>query len=142
MRITVNHCFGQLALLLCFIVCSFVLFSCKANGGIFTNRVNREEGTVIPPLSSPLSKSYIGFGVITDSFTHVSADPSDDSPSVGYLRRGSLVRIVKRQTIRTQEGFISWVYTDGGSQGWLREDVLDIYDNESQARTASETMLK
>ena len=138
MRIAVICTVGQLARLLCFLICLPVLFSCNIR--------SREESAVIPPLSSPLSRDYIGFGVITSSFTHITAEPSEGSISIGYLRRGSLVRIVMRQRVRTPGGFVSWVYTDGGDQGsgvtagWLREDVMVIYNNESQAKTASETM--
>ena len=135
MRIAVKHTFGQL-----FLLCSFTVL-CGCSG-------NREETPVIPPVTSPLSRDYIGFGVITNSFTHVTVDPSDNSPSLGYLRRGTLVRIIRRQIIRSQEGFISWVLVEnssgeasrGDQQGWLREDVMEIFSNESQARTASESM--
>jgi len=118
---------------------------------------NKEEAPLIPPETSPLTGDYIGFGVITASFTHITSDPSENSDSLGYLRRGSLVKIIRRQIIRTSEGFISWVLIDGeqeGSrsgqtestlavqQGWLKEDVMVIYNNESQARTASESVLR
>lgn len=124
-----KHVPGQLCLLLF----AAFLFSCSSN---------RDEGPVIPPVTSPLSRDYIGFGVITTSFTHVNEDPAENSRSLGYLRRGSLVRIIRRQVIKTQEGFVSWVLTDGNHQGWLKEEVMDIYNNESQARTASESMSK
>jgi len=101
-----------------------------------------DESPVIPPVTSPLSGDYIGFGVITASFTHVTAEPSTDSPSVGYLRRGSLVKILKRQTVRTGGNFTSWVMTEGAAYGWLKEDVLEIYDNENRAKTASESLAK
>jgi len=102
----------------------------------------KEEIPVIPPLTSPLSRDYIGFGVITSSFTHITAEPSQDSRDIGYLRRGSLVKIIRRQTIRTGGGFTSWVFTEGNQQGWLREDVMEIYESEDQAKTASESMSK
>jgi len=102
----------------------------------------KEEIPLVPPVTSPLTKDYIGFGVIKDSFTHISADPVDDSPSLGYLRRGSLVKVVRRQIVKTEGGFVSWVLTDGAQQGWLKEEVMDIYDNESQAKTASESLSK
>ena len=126
MRITAKYAFGQLLLL------AGVLFLCACIA-------RREEAPVIPPETSPLSRNYIGFGVITESFTHVTAEPSADSISLGYLRRGSLVRIQSRQTIRTGSSFASWVQIEG-SQGWLREEVMVIYDSESRARTASESM--
>ena len=129
MRITLKHTLGQLSLLLCI----SALYACTAN---------REESPVIPPVTSPLSRDYIGFGVIKDSFTHVTLDPSDDSRSMGYLRRGSLVRVLRRQTVRTSSGFVSWVLIEGEEQGWLKEEVMDIYDSESQARTASESIVR
>jgi len=132
MRITVKQSLGQLSLLVIFVsLILFLVFSCDSK---------KEEIQVIPPITSPLSGDYIGFGVITESFTHVTADPSQDSPSIGYLRRGSRVRIIRRQIIKTPGGFTSWVLTDGQQQGWLKEDVMDIYSNENQAITASELL--
>ena len=103
---------------------------------------NKEEIPVIPPVTSPLSRDYIGFGVVTSSFTHITDEPSQDSRDLGYLRRSSLVKIIRRQTIGTEGGFTSWVFIDGNLQGWLREDVMEIYESEDQARTASESMSK
>ena len=139
-RITVKHNLGQLTIILCALIIVFCfLYLIDCNG-------KKVDEPVVPPVTSPLSREYIGFGVITASFTHLTADPAD-SASIGYLRRGSLVRILKRQTIKTGNDFVSWVLTDGTADdtntgGWLKEDVMDIYDNESQARTASETVLK
>ena len=129
MRITFKRIFSQL--LAAFAIMAFC--ACSAN---------KEEIPVIPPVTSPLSRDYIGFGVVTSSFTHITAEPSQDSRDIGYLRRGSLVKIIKRQTIRTEGGFTSWVFTDGNQQGWLREDVMEIYESEDQAKTASESMSK
>ncbi|MCL2805625.1 MAG: hypothetical protein FWD26_06775 [Treponema sp.] len=127
---------SQLAVILCL----FLLCTCSAK---------KEDFSVIPPVTSPLSRDYIGYGVINASFTHICAEPSEDSPSLGYLRRGSLVRIIKRQTIRTRNEFVTWILTDGNLSnaqsawsGWLKEEFVDIYSNESQAKTASESMPK
>jgi hypothetical protein len=129
MRITLIHAFSQLLA----IFGIMALCACGAK---------KEEIPVIPPLTSPLSRDYIGFGVVTSSFTHLTAEPSQDSRDIGYLRRGSLVKIIRRQTIKTEGGFTSWVFTDGNQQGWLREDVMEIYESEDRAKTASETMSK
>jgi hypothetical protein len=129
MRITLKRTFSQLLAALGIIA----LCACGAK---------KEEIPVIPPVTSPLSRDYIGFGVINDSFTHITAEPSQDSRDIGYLRRGSLVKIIRRRIIRTEGGFTSWVFMDGSQQGWLREDVMDIYESEDQARTASESMSK
>jgi hypothetical protein len=152
MRITVKHHLGQLIFLLIIMFALFNSSSCNAN---------KEEKPVIPPETSPLSRNYIGFGVITASFTHINEDPVDDSASLGYLRRGSLVRIIRRQVIKTQGAYISWVLIDekfdgppnqlienginaaqSFAPGWLKEDIMVIYENESQARTASDSMQK
>ncbi|MCL2276354.1 MAG: hypothetical protein FWC21_00505 [Treponema sp.] len=145
MRIILKCRFGQLSFKI-MAVLILILSSCSSN---------KEETPVIPPVTSPLSGEYIGFGVITSSFTHILADPSDNSGSLGYLRRGSLVKILRRQIINTSEGFISWVFIDNGAHdsnnqagpsafqaGWLKEDVMDIYAVEGQARTAAEFILR
>jgi len=129
MRITLKYTLSQLLVLFGLIT----LCACGAK---------KEEIPVIPPLTSPLSRDYICFGVVTSSFTHLTDEPSQNSRDIGYLRRGSLVKIVRRRTIKTDSGFTSWVFTDGAQQGWLREDVMDIYESEDQAKTASESMSK
>jgi len=100
----------------------------------------KEEASVVPPVTSPFSKDYIGFGVIKESFTHVLSDPSEDSSSIGYIRRGSMVKILRRQTVKNANVFTSWVLIEGDRHGWLKEEVMDIYDGENQAKTASESM--
>ena len=111
---------------------------------LFACTGRKDEPPVIPPVTAPLSREYIGYGVITSSFTHISADPAENSASLGYLRRGALVRILRRQTIRTANNFISWVLIEGDWQenfvsGWLKEETMNIFENESQAKTASES---
>ncbi|MCL2441849.1 MAG: SH3 domain-containing protein [Treponema sp.] len=127
MRIVLKQLFSQLCLILCFALLSV----CSSN---------KDETPVIPPETSPLTSEYIGIGVITDSFTHITVEPSNNSNSLGYLRRGSLVTVIKRQNIKTPEGFVSWVLISGDQPGWLKESVMDIYNNENQAKTASESM--
>ena len=120
MRITIIVC-----------LCIVSLFACRAK---------REDNEVIPPITAPLTRNYIGYGVITDSFTHIQVDPQENSVSLGYLRRGSLVRIIRRQTVRTDSGFQTWVLTNEPQYGWLKEDVMSIYNTEGQARTASQML--
>jgi hypothetical protein len=134
MRITAKRTFGQLFLLLGL----FALCECTAK---------KDENSVVPPPTSPLSGVYVGFGVITASFTHVMAEPDENSSSLGYLRRGSLVRILKRQLVKTGDNFVSWVLTEENQgepavnepvvRGWLKEEVMEIYDSESRAKTAA-----
>jgi hypothetical protein len=139
MRIAVKRTLGQLFMM----IALAALYGCTAK---------KDDNLAAPPPTSPLSRDYIGFGVITSSFTHVTAEPAEDSASLGYLRRGSLVRITRRQLIKTDGAFTSWVLTEppgaGGNQsdslvrGWLKEEVMEIYDSEDRAKTAAETILK
>lgn len=113
----------------------FIMVSCS---------VKKEESPALPPLTSPLSQPYIGFGVVNVSYTRIVAVPgeehADEHSSGGYLRRGSVVRILRRQTLKTQEKSESWVLVEGPTAGWLRETLLDIYASEAQAMTGSEAM--
>jgi hypothetical protein len=133
MRIAVKQGFGQLLTLVFLAAFCLMVTSCGAK---------RDENPVIPPVTGPLTRDYIGYGVITESFTHITNDPSDDSESLGYLRRGSLVKVIRRQTVKTGNVFVSWVLIDGEQNGWLKEEVMNIYESDSQAVTASESILK
>jgi hypothetical protein len=120
----------------CWLICLlFLAVSCNGK---------KEEAPVIPPLTSPLSQSYIGFGVVNVSYTRITARPEEDSPegnaSGGYLRRGSVVSILQRRLVKNKDKLESWVLVQGSDKGWLRESLVDIYDSELQARTASEAM--
>jgi hypothetical protein len=103
----------------------------------------KDETPVIPPLSSPLSQAYIGYGVVNVSYTRINAGTAEDAASEnspGYLRRGSVVRVHERRVVKSGGKAESWVLVEGDSRGWLRESLVDIYDNEFQAITASEAM--
>jgi len=124
-----------------------LLFLSACNG-------KKEEAPVIPPLTSPLSQSFVGYGVVNVSYTRVVAAPEEDglegnapegtvpegNASGSYLRQGSVVRILQRRQVKNQDKLESWVQVDGPGAGWLRESLVDIYDSESQAHTASEAM--
>jgi hypothetical protein len=130
MRVMAKYVSGRLILTLCL----FSLCACESK---------KDEIIVIPPATNPLSGGYVGFGVITASFTHITSDPDDSSPSIGYLRKGSIVKITRRQNIKTGSAFQSWVLIDDGDYyGWLKEEEMDVYDNEGQANTASRLMLR
>ena len=113
------------------LACGLALSACNGR---------KEDNPVIPPVTSPLSNNYIGFAVINVSYTGVRAEPEEGSPSIGYLRRGSLVRVIERRTIIRSGSSVSWVFAEGNYRGWLKEEEMDIYSSESRARTASENM--
>ena len=97
---------------------------------------------IIPPATSPLSRQVIAYGVINVSYTQLMEEPSGGSASRSYLRRGDVVSILERRINNTGTTAEKWVLAEGNTQGWLREELMDMYDNELQARTASESMPK
>jgi hypothetical protein len=113
---------------------------------IFLSSCNRnsQEQPVAPPVTHPLARSYIGYGVVNVSFTHLLSESSPDGVSQGYIRRGTVVRIIERRHRLPAE---SWIlaeanYQNSGSRttGWLKETNVDIYDSESRALNASKNL--
>jgi hypothetical protein len=97
----------------------------------------------------PLSRKEIGYGVINVSYTHMADKPDSRSLSLGYLRRGSVVRVLERRAgaaVADQTNPESWVLVEShqtpDSRGWLPELVIDLYSTEAQARTASESLVQ
>ena len=102
------------------------------------------EISVLPTETRPLAREFIGFGVINISFTHLLDEPGPAGDSLGYLRQGMVVRVLERMQINNRGNFETWVFVEGNYQGpgsiiggWLQEAVMEIYDNESRANTAS-----
>ena len=101
----------------------------------------------MPVSTHPLSRHYIGFGVVNVSFTHLLSENGPAGVSQAYLRRGTVVRIVERVQINNRGNSESWVLVENNYQGpgslgmgWLLETVLDVYENEDRANTASRKM--
>ena len=101
----------------------------------------------MPPLTHPLAREYIGFGVVNVSFTHLLSESGSSGVSQAYLRRGTIVRIIERVQINRRGNTESWVLAESNyqgaassSSGWLLESVLDVYENENRANTASKMM--
>ena len=125
-KIAKKYIFAQMLLI-------FVLILCSCGR-------RQDENFVMPPVTSPLSRNYIGYGVVNTSFTHVLAEPADGSELLGNLRRGTSVRIIERRVILNAGRAQSWLRLYTEQNGWVREEVMDIFDNESRARTAAQSM--
>jgi hypothetical protein len=134
MRVVVPFYIRQVRIFPLLLICVVLLYSCK--------RTTSGDFPVVPPLTYPLSRSAIGYGVVSASYTQVVDEPELQGESQGYLRRGSIVRIIERRFVATQEDSAVWVLVEGNYRGWLREAVVDIYDNEAQAGTAAEFMIQ
>jgi hypothetical protein len=118
-----------------------LLFSCERSSG---------EVPLVPPPTHPLVRDFIGYGVVNTSFAHIMSEPGREGLSPGYLRKGSLVKIIERRSLTTRGNLEFWVFIDGASQdtsepgpaGWLNESAVDVYDNKAKALTASELMIR
>jgi hypothetical protein len=82
----------------------------------------------------------IGYGVISVSYTHIVSEPSPSGFSLGYLRKSSIVEVLERRSVNNGGVTDSWVLVGDFPRGWLREDVIRVYDNEARARTAAESL--
>jgi len=91
-----------------------------------------------PPPTPILSRQFVGYGVVTASYTHLLNAPRPDSVSLGYLRRGAVVEISERRiTAPGGGGQKTWLQVRGAYTGWLPEEVVDIYPSAAQAHTAA-----
>jgi len=114
---------------------------------VFTNCHRRaDELPITPPATNPLAREYIGYGVVIVSFTHILSESGPSGVSQGYLRRGTVVRIIERRNVINRGRNEFWVlaeanYQTGDAlQGWLQASAIEVYDNEDRANTASKTV--
>jgi hypothetical protein len=103
-------------------------------------RRSPEELPLTPPATPPLSRSVIGYGVISSSYTQALNEPSPDSVSLGYLRQGAVVEILERRMINSRGKPEPWIRVNNLYRGWIKEEGVQIYANEAQAMTASEML--
>ena len=94
------------------------------------------------PETPPLTRTVIGYGVISSSYTHVAAEPSSTGLSLGYMRNGAIVEVLERRSVNRDGAVESWVFVGGTYRGWLREDVIQVYTSEAQAATAAESLVQ
>lgn len=95
---------------------------------------------IVPPSAPPLSRTVIGYGILTNSYTHILNQPHPEAVSLGYLRKGSIVPVLERKMIEHNNKTESWVFVKGTYEGWLKEEAVVIYENEAQAKTAAESL--
>jgi hypothetical protein len=95
---------------------------------------------LLPPETSPLSRELIGFGVVSVLYTRLNSEPSSESAASGQTRIGEIVRVLERRILREDDGSESWLLVEGDSSGWIREEMVGMYENEAQARAAAQAM--
>ncbi|MDL2230094.1 hypothetical protein LJC14_07590 [Treponema sp. OttesenSCG-928-L16] len=107
---------------------------------VLSCRPSSDSPLITPPPNPPLSREAIGFGVISASYIHVFEEPGERGSSLGYLRRASVVKIIERRYVQEDGGTNSWLLVEGAYRGWITEDMLQVFDTEAQAETASNLM--
>jgi hypothetical protein len=95
---------------------------------------------VIPPITAPLSRSVIGYGVVNTNYTHVLDRQGEGARSLGFLRKGAIVEVLERAALVQGDKTENWMFVSGAYQGWLKEDELRMYDTEAKAKTAASSL--
>ncbi|MDR1148301.1 MAG: hypothetical protein LBK66_06675 [Spirochaetaceae bacterium] len=101
---------------------------------------NSSEEDIVLPVTPPLSRSVIGYGVVNANYTRILDQQGDEGKSIGFLRKGQIVEILERRPIVVDEKAEMWVRASGLYTGWLKENELRVYPAKSQALTASESI--
>jgi hypothetical protein len=78
--------------------------------------------------------------VISSSYTQALSEPSPESVSLGYLRRGAVVEILERRIVNVRQAPEPWIRVNQVYRGWIKEEGVQIYLNKAQAMTASEIL--
>jgi hypothetical protein len=110
-----------------FLMLFFVLSACSPT----------EHSIPDPPPTLPLSRPVIGYGVVNVSYTRIMSEPGPNGVSLGYVREKTVLRILERKLVQDDENPGYWVRIERDYSGWLPEKVVDIYDTEEKANTAS-----
>ncbi|GAB1481256.1 hypothetical protein MASR2M78_00710 [Treponema sp.] len=115
-----------------FLIAAFVVFlvSCSAA---------RIENAVEPSSEPPLSRG-LGYGLILSSYAQVRDIPDSSGVSLGYYRRGSVVPVSERRSVKIGNSYQTWILNEGRERGWIIENEIGIYDNEAKAKTASKKL--
>ena len=103
---------------------------------------NALDKDIVPPITAPLYRKVIGYGVVSTNYTHVLDKIGDEGKSLGFLRKGSIVEVLERRPIVHEDKTENWVLAGGSFRGWLREDELKIYETEAKAKTAAASLPK
>jgi hypothetical protein len=90
-----------------------------------------------PPSTPPLTRSAIGYGVVTDSYIRVLDEPSNNGITLGYVREKTVLTILERRLVKERDTQRYWVLAEGTYRGWLPESSIKLYDTQDKAETAA-----
>jgi hypothetical protein len=105
-----------------------------------TRKSSEEE--IVLPVTSPLSRSVIGYGVVNANYTRILDQRGEEGKSIGFLRKGQIVEIQERRPVVIGETAEMWLLVSGDYTGWLKENELRVYPSKPQAITASESIIR
>jgi hypothetical protein len=122
------------------VVYPLLLTACVLALSVSSCKRNSFEDEIVLPLTRPLSRYVIGYGVVNSNYTHILDKQGESGKSIGFLRRGSIVEILERRPVVRGDKAEIWVLASGNYKGWLKENELRIYPSKAQALTASESI--
>jgi len=97
-------------------------------------------GSALPPETRPISRPGVGYGVVSVPHARLGAEPSSAAAAAGHARMGDVLRVSERRVVREGAGSAAWLLAEGEESGWIREELVHVYDNEQQARSAARSM--
>ena len=92
--------------------------------------------SLMPPVTFPLSRSVIGYVIITDSYTQLLDKVGSDAVSLGVLRQGTILPVLERRMYTINDKMEVWLQVSSKEIGWIKETVGRVFDTEAQAETA------
>jgi len=109
---------------------------------------------VTPPLTWPLDRSRIGYGVVNTNYTHLLDAPFSGASTLGFLRQGAVVEVLERRRVRAEAAaagtgaaaWETWALVRGTGQqntaeGWLPEAAMRLYDRLERAENVAKEAL-
>lgn len=98
--------------------------------------------SLMPPVTFPLSRSVIGYVIITDSYTQLLDKVGSDAVSLGVLRQGTILPVLERRILPVNDKMEVWLQVSSKEIGWIKETVGRVFDTEAQAETALKKYVK
>jgi len=87
-----------------------------------------------PPPTFPLSRTVLGYVVITDSFTQLLDRPGSEGVSLGVLRKGTILPVLERRMVQDNNQAERWIFVSAAEKGWVRESAGQVFQHGSPGK--------
>mgnify|MGYP001385155014 CR=1 FL=1 len=105
--------------------------------------LSNPEQQLHPPATFPLSRSVLGYVMITDSYTQLLDRYGREGVSLGVLRKGTILPVLERRILQVGEAPAErWILVAAEEKGWIRESSGNMYQTQAQAQTALKNLLQ